>query len=267
MESGDRASARRGTRTIDGTSTWKWMEKDESWEISSCLEENRKLNSPIDAREREREIKGNKREGGKREEGKKKERDERRQGRLLIDFPFTQLLSFGPPPRGRHEAFQLPLSYWRGGSAYKTSPFRCHHPLHPSPLFPSGPHQGFDLSLPFLTFSPDPRQSSRPPMLFNGHAVANGFSPSPPPVFLLLARPFSSLTLSTLPRCPTSSFEHLFFSPHPSISPFFPSFLPPSFSPMVKRYRRWRVRDHRCSISSSDKVTSVDKLRTGKECN
>ena len=30
MESGDRASARRGTRTIDGTSTWKWMEKDES---------------------------------------------------------------------------------------------------------------------------------------------------------------------------------------------------------------------------------------------
>lgn len=88
-------------------------------------------------------------------------------------------------------------------------------------------------------------------------------SPSLPPSrsSILLAHPFNA---SAMPNVVVRT--SFFFSPSLdfSILPFLSS---PSFSPMVKRYRRWRVRDHRCSISSSDKVTSVDKLRTGKECN
>lgn len=88
---------------------WK---KDESWEVSFCLEENRKLNSSIElggGGGRGGEIKETKGEG---KEGEKERKEKKRSvTRKTSDrFPFYQLLSFSPR-RGRHEAFQSPLSY------------------------------------------------------------------------------------------------------------------------------------------------------------
>lgn len=98
--------------------------------------------------------------------------------RLLIDFPFSNfcLLVF-------HEedtAFQLLLSFWRSGSAYKTSPFRCHYFLPFAPSFSQRStfaratlqSVSYSFSFPHLFLDPvSPSPSTS--VLFNGHAVAN----------------------------------------------------------------------------------------------
>lgn len=136
-------------------------------------------------------------------------------------------------------------------------------PSSPAPLFPSGPPR-VQPPPPFLTFSPDPRQSSRPPMLFNVHAVAN--------VSHLPLPRSSSFSLIHSPRSPFQRFRDahrrrrsniVFFLPtlHFSILPFL-SF--PSFPPMVKRFWRWRVRDHRCSIRRRADEKNCGRIVNGK---
>lgn len=110
-------------------------------------------------------------------------------------------------------------------------------PPSPSSPFSQWSTKG-STSSPFLSFSP---QSSRPPMLFNAVANVSHLSPLSLSSFAF-AHLFFSLTLSTLPRCPTSSssstFEHRFFLPT----------LDFSFLSLVFFSQWWRVRDHRCSI-------------------